>query len=71
MAGCREELGLAMPLDGPTYCSAPVYFTCRIRVNGLSRSTSPQTRSPSIKCVYQEKVMGHRSQTLAGTVLRC
>lgn len=70
MAGCSEELGLATPWDDPAYFSAPVCVTCRIRVDGLSRGTSPQTRSPSIKCVYQEKVAGHRSQTLASTVLR-
>lgn len=70
MAGCSEELGLATPWDAPAYFSAPVYVMCRIQVDDLSRGTSPQTRSPSIKCVYQEKVTGHRNQTLASTVLR-
>lgn len=58
-----------MPLNDPAHFSTAVYVMCRILVDSLTFDTSSQTHGPSIKCICQEKIAGHISQTLARGIL--
>lgn len=69
MADCSGELVTATPLNEPAHFSAAVDGVCRIQVDGLTCDTSPWTHGLPVKCVCQEKIPGHISQTLARCIL--
>lgn len=65
MADCSGELVTVTPLSEPARLSAAVDGMCRIRVDGLTCGTSARAHGLPVKCVCQEKIPGHISQTLA------